>query len=90
MTTASTGGEKKPVHYKDAGAIVVAAKLTTTNGLAVRYSLSPRQIQLMTSRGILPAVKLGRRCLRYDTAACDAAMECFAIRAAATGRKGRV
>lgn len=73
MNTASTGSEKK---------------LVTTNTLARRYELSPRQIQLMTSNGLLPVVKLGRRCTRYPITECDAALAKFQTRAACLGRKG--
>ncbi len=73
MTTASTGSEKK---------------LVTTDALARRYDVSARQIQLWTTNGLLPVVKLGRRCVRYPVTECDAVIEKFKTRAACLGGKG--
>jgi hypothetical protein len=66
----------------------IGEKLATTNALAKRYAISPRQVQKMTEQGVFPAVRIARRCLRYDLAACDAAMDKFSTRAACLGRKG--
>jgi len=73
MNTASTGSE---------------TKLVTTDSLARRYEVSARQIQLWTTNGLLPVVKLGRRCVRYPITECDAALAKFQTRAACLGRKG--
>lgn len=63
-------------------------KLVVISVLARRYGVSVRCIQKWTAAGILPVHKLGRRCIRYDVAACDAAMDKFSTRAACLGRKG--
>jgi hypothetical protein len=81
---AATGGKSGYL----AGACVAAA-LVTTETLAERYELSTRQVQKMAAAGIFPTVKIGRRCLRFPVAACDAALEKFQTRAASTGRAGR-
>lgn len=64
-------------------------RFADTATLARRYSVSSRQIQKWRTAGILPAVNLGRRCLRFDIISCDTALECFTVRAAATCRKAR-
>jgi|GEM_PF-6147373 hypothetical protein len=66
-----------------------AAALTTTAGLAARYAISPRQVQKFVESGVFPTVRMGRRCLRFDVAECDAALDRFKVRAAATGRAAR-
>lgn len=66
----------------------VEARFADTVTLARRFSVSVRQIQKWTSAGILPVHKLGRRCIRYDVAKCDLAVDSFQTRAACIGRKG--
>jgi hypothetical protein len=63
-------------------------KLVSTDSLARRYEVSARQIQLWTTNGLLPVVKLGRRCVRYPVAECDAALAKFQTRAVCLTRKG--
>ena len=66
----------------------VEPRFADTVSLARRYSVSSRQIQKWRTAGILPAVNLGRRCLRFDVAACDAELAKFQTRCACLGRKG--
>lgn len=84
-TTKSAEPSAKIGYYAGAA----AAALTTTRGLAERYSISPRQVQKFVESGVFPTVRMGRRCLRFDVAECDAAIELFKVRAASTGRAGR-
>jgi hypothetical protein len=62
-------------------------KLVKIHELARRYDVSVRCIQKWTSAGILGVHKFGRRCVRYDVAKCDAAIERFQTRAACLGKK---
>ncbi len=84
---ANVGGEK-PTNLAGMPS-GVAAVLVTTKQLAERYQVVPRYIQLLTERGILPVVKLGRRCVRYNVNDSDDAMSHFTVRAAVTSRKAR-
>jgi len=84
ITKAATGGNSGSI----AGGFTPAA-LVSTETLAERYEISTRQVQKMASAGIFPTVKIGRRCLRFPVAACDAALERFQTRKPATGRAAR-
>jgi len=66
----------------------VEARFADTVTLARHFSVSVRQIQKWTSAGILPVHKISRRCVRYDVAKCDAAIDKFQTRGACIGRKG--
>jgi hypothetical protein len=86
VTKNRLAGAENPAPF--AGGVSPAA-LVSTDTLAALWEVSTRQIQLMTARGILPCVRIGRRCLRYDVAEATAALDHFKVRAAATGRKAR-
>ncbi len=49
--------------------------LMTKREACQRYSLSLRHLSDLVSSGVLPQIKLGRRCVRLPITQCDAAME---------------
>lgn len=49
------------------------------NGITHRYGICRRSTQNLMNRRILPYVKIGR-IVRFDVAACDAAMKKFEIK----------
>jgi len=40
-----------------------------------RYAISPRFLSDLQSEGVLPVVKLSRKCVRFPVEACDRAIE---------------
>jgi excisionase family DNA binding protein len=56
-------------------------------GLAKITGLSPRYIQLKVADGTIPAIKLGRRAVRFKIEDACAALEKFTIRAPALSRR---
>lgn len=49
-------------------------------GIAHRYAVSLRTVDSLRKRRILPHVKLGR-VIRFNTAACDKALQAFEVKA---------
>ena len=54
-----------------------AVKMVTKEQIALRYSVAIRTVDYWMSRHIIPYVKPSARCVRFDTAACDAALARF-------------
>jgi len=54
-------------------------RLVTSDDLAKRYSVSRRTVQSWVKRGILPAVAVSKRCLRFDPRKCDKALGKFEV-----------
>jgi predicted site-specific integrase-resolvase len=50
-------------------------KLITAKELAHRYSVHLKTVYDWSDRGILPVIKINKRCVRYDVEKCDAALE---------------
>ncbi|MEE4210110.1 MAG: helix-turn-helix domain-containing protein [Parvularcula sp.] len=48
--------------------------LMTKREAAARYRVSLRQVTALIGDGVLPAVRLGRRCVRVPVAKADAVM----------------
>jgi hypothetical protein len=51
------------------------AKLVTKKEIAARYSVHPKTVEKWADAGIIPVVKINRRCVRFDLNKCDLAME---------------
>ena len=51
--------------------------MVTKEQIALRYSVAIRTVDYWMSRHIIPYVKPSARCVRFDTAACDAALARF-------------
>lgn len=51
------------------------AKLVTKKEIAARYSIHPKTVEKWADAGIIPVVKINRRCVRFDLDKCDRAME---------------
>ncbi len=54
---------------------MVIAKLVTKKEIAARYSVHPKTVEKWANAGIIPIVKINRRCVRFDLSKCDLAME---------------
>jgi hypothetical protein len=52
-------------------------RYVTSRELAFRYGICVRQIQKMKNSRIIPYVKLGKHCVRFDIEECDKAMKRF-------------
>lgn len=52
-----------------------APKLIKKREAAERYSVSLRQIDNLIRDGIMPTIKLGRRCIRIPVTQADAVLE---------------
>ncbi len=50
-------------------------KLMTAKEIAVRYALHPKTVWKYARIGLLPRIKLARRCVRFDIEVCDAALK---------------
>ena len=50
-------------------------KYITRQQAAKRYGLCLRYVSILIEQGVLPSVKLGRRCVRLPVEKCDAAIE---------------
>lgn len=61
----------KPSRPK-AGESTAAPLLVDAETLAARYGVAEKTIRKWTGEGLLPVVKLSRRCARYPLADCDA------------------
>lgn len=55
-----------------AGESTAAPLLVDAEALAARYGVALKTIRKWTGDGLLPVVKLSRRCARYPLADCDA------------------
>ncbi len=53
----------------------MTAKLVTKKEIAARYSAHPKTVEKWVQAGIIPMVKINRRCVRFDLEKCDLAME---------------
>lgn len=69
-----TGRRSSPRKQKDMQHIV------STDELARRYAVKPATIGRWRREGRIPYLRLGYRTMRYDTQACDAALDRFCIR----------
>jgi excisionase family DNA binding protein len=49
-------------------------RLVTSDDLARRYNVSRRTVQSWAKNGVLPAVRISERCLRFDPRKCDKAL----------------
>jgi len=50
-------------------------KLVSKKELAARFSVHPKTIEKWVDAGILPKVRINPRCVRFDLARCDLAMD---------------
>jgi predicted DNA-binding transcriptional regulator AlpA len=48
--------------------------LVTAKELSERYGIAQKTVRRKAREGIFPFVRLGRRCVRYPVAKCDAIM----------------
>ena len=55
--------------------------LLTRDELAARLRMSRRGVQDLTKRRMIPVIRLGRKCVRYDYAKVKAALEKFEVKA---------
>ncbi len=62
------------------------ARLITREQLAKRYVISPRSIDRLVQRKVIPVIRLTARCLRFDPQKCDAAIDRFEQVEATRGR----
>jgi hypothetical protein len=53
----------------------MTAKLVTAKDLAARYSTHLKTIYKWTYCGILPVIRINRRCVRFDVEKCDRSLE---------------
>ncbi|MEQ1862011.1 MAG: helix-turn-helix domain-containing protein [Chthoniobacteraceae bacterium] len=53
--------------------------LVRAEDLAKRYDVHPRTIWAWKDAGRLPFYRFGRKCVRFDPAACDKALERFHV-----------
>jgi len=54
-------------------------KYITKQEAAKRYGLCLRYVSILIEQGILPSVKLGRRCVRLPVEKCDKALESLEV-----------
>lgn len=59
-------------HLKQADAGQIYA---TREQIAVRYAISKRKLDYLIKDGLIPSVRLGKRCLRIPIAKADACIE---------------
>lgn len=65
---------------------VADTKLFTKADVAKRYSVSVRTVHNWMKLNVVPFLKLPGRCVRFDVAATDAALEQYSINARKTKR----
>ena len=53
----------------------MSAKLVTKKEIAARYSVHPKTVEKWADAGIIPVIKINRRCVRFDLDKCDKAMD---------------
>ena len=63
----------------------VAENLLKREELAARLAMSPRGVAELTRRRVIPVIRIGRRCVRYDFAKVQAAIARFEVPAVAAG-----
>lgn len=49
----------------------------TKKQIAERYNISPRQVDYLREKGVLPVYVVPARCIRFDPSECDIAMKKF-------------
>ena len=52
---------------------------TTRAQIAARYSISPRHLDSLIKDGIIPSIRLGKRCIRIPVSQADAYLKSLQI-----------
>lgn len=72
--------KKTHAHTVPANPAAALAGLITKRELASLVRMSTRGIELLVRRRAIPAVKIGRRCIRFDPAAVLRALDRLTVR----------
>ena len=68
-----------PIRAKERPPIDEAERLADLNMVARRLGVSTRYVQQLTRRKVIPVIRLGRRCTRYDLNAVLNAVRRFEV-----------
>ena len=68
-----------PIRAKERAPVDEAERLADLNMVARRLGVSTRYVQQLTRRKVIPVIRLGRRCTRYDLDAVLNAVRRFEV-----------
>lgn len=79
--TASTEHSRRQASIEVSERLADNCRLLTSTEVADRLRCTPRYVALLAERGRLPAVRIGRRCLRFNADDVTALIEAATVRA---------
>jgi excisionase family DNA binding protein len=69
-----------PMRPRQSAALDRSEQLTDLKGVAKRLGVSKRFVQSLVKAKAIPVIRLGRRCVRFDTDAVITAMKRFEVK----------